>query len=184
MLQKVTYTGNKKIKEKALADLTGLKVGSGYDVGANRESARRIESHYREKGYIHVKVELEKGDSPEDREVVFKIDEGPKVVVTKIDFKGNKFVEAGVTPAIRIWSEEKNRGLVRLWVEDNGIGISPEHRERIFNLFERIHPDHEFAGTGVGLAIVRKAIDRLGGKAGVESEIGKGSRFWIDLRPA
>lgn len=96
MLQKVTYTGNKKIKEKVLADLTGLKVGSGYDVGANRESARRIESHYREKGYIHVKVELEKGDSPDDREVVFKINEGPKVVVTKIDFKGNEFVEAGV----------------------------------------------------------------------------------------
>jgi len=96
MLQKVTYIGNKKFKEKVLADLTGLKVGSGYDVGANRESARRIESHYREKGYIHVKVELEKGDSPEDREVVFKIEEGPKVVVTKIDFKGNKFVESGV----------------------------------------------------------------------------------------
>ncbi len=96
VLQKVTYVGNKKIKEKALADLTGLKVGGAYEVGANRESARRIENHYREKGYLHVKVELEKGDSPQDREVVFKIEEGPKVVVTKISFSGNKFVSGGV----------------------------------------------------------------------------------------
>jgi outer membrane protein insertion porin family len=96
ILQKVTYLGNTKFKEKVLADLTGLKAGSAYDVGANRESARRIENHYREKGYLYVTVELEKGSLPEEREVVFKIDEGPKVVVTKIGFKGNKFVESGV----------------------------------------------------------------------------------------
>ncbi len=96
MLEKVTYAGLKKLKEKELTELTGLKTGVGYDVGANREAARKIESHYREKGYLHAKVELEKGNSLEDREVVFQIEEGPKVVVTKISFKGNKFVEAGV----------------------------------------------------------------------------------------
>lgn len=96
ILQKITYVGNKKYKDKVLSELTGLKVGGAYDVGANRESAHRIESHYREKGYIHVTVELEKGNSPEDREVVFKIVEGPKVVVTKISFSGNKFVEGAV----------------------------------------------------------------------------------------
>ncbi|MGE5194580.1 MAG: POTRA domain-containing protein [Deltaproteobacteria bacterium] len=96
VLQKVSYKGNKKIKEKELAELTGLKAGAGYDVGQNREAARRIESHYRDKGYLHAKVELEMGDSLEDREVVFKIDEGPKVVVTKITYKGNKFVDAAV----------------------------------------------------------------------------------------
>src|SRR5579872_117190 len=96
MLQKVAYVGNKKIKEKALAELTGLKVGGPYDVGSNKESARRIESHYHEKGYLHAKVELEKGASPEEREVVFKIEEGPKVVVRKISFEGNKFVSGPV----------------------------------------------------------------------------------------
>lgn len=96
LLQKVTYVGNKKFKDKALTELTGLKVGSGYDAGANREAARRIESHYREKGYLHAQVALEKGNSKDDREVVFKIDEGPKVVVTKVSFKGHKFVEGGV----------------------------------------------------------------------------------------
>jgi outer membrane protein insertion porin family len=96
ILKTVTYKGNKKIKEKELTELTGLKPGVGYDVGANREAVRKIESHYREKGYLHAKVELEKGESLEDREVIFNIVEGPKVVVTKITIKGNKFVEAAV----------------------------------------------------------------------------------------
>lgn len=96
VVQKVEYKGNVKIKEKALAELTGLKAGAGYDVGTNRELVNRIESHYHEKGYIHATVELEKGDSPEDREVVFKIVEGPKVVVTKISFTGNKFVNGPI----------------------------------------------------------------------------------------
>jgi outer membrane protein insertion porin family len=96
VLQKVTYKGNKKINDKELTELTGLKEGVGYDVGQNREAARRIETHYRDKGYLHAKVELEKGDSFEDREVVLNIDEGPKVVVTKITYKGNKFVSGEI----------------------------------------------------------------------------------------
>ncbi len=91
ILQKVEFKGNKKIKEKNLIGLTGLTKGSAYDVSVNREAARRLESHYREKGYIHAKVELEKGDSKLDREVVFKITEGPKVKVRSISFEGNQF---------------------------------------------------------------------------------------------
>src|SRR5262249_631339 len=96
VLKKGTYDGNKKIKEKELSGLTGLKTGAGYSVSDNREAAQRMENLYREKGYLHAKVELEKGDTLEDREVVFKITEGPKVVVTKITFTGNKFVNADV----------------------------------------------------------------------------------------
>ena len=97
VLQKITFKGNHKIKEKELLDmLLGLRVGQGYDVGANREAARRIEQHYQEKGYLHAKVELEKGNSLQDREVVFCINEGPKVVVSKISFSGNKFVSGPV----------------------------------------------------------------------------------------
>jgi signal transduction histidine kinase len=66
-------------------------------------------------------------------------------------------------------------------MEDNGIGIAPEHRQRIFRPFERLHGGSKFAGTGIGLAIVLKAVERLGGGAGVESRPGSGSRFWIDL---
>ncbi|HOB31979.1 MAG TPA: ATP-binding protein, partial [Verrucomicrobiota bacterium] len=75
-------------------------------------------------------------------------------------------------------------GYVRLWIEDNGIGIRPEHQHRLFGLFERIHPEQRYEGTGIGLAIVRKALERMGGKVGVESDGLTGSRFWIQLPAA
>jgi len=73
---------------------------------------------------------------------------------------------------------------MRLWVEDNGIGIAPEHQQRIFRVFERLHGIETYAGTGIGLAIVRKGVERMGGHIGVESHVGQGSRFWIQLPKA
>jgi signal transduction histidine kinase len=66
-------------------------------------------------------------------------------------------------------------------VEDNGIGICPEHRDKIFRVFERLHGQKAYPGTGIGLAIVKKGIERLGGSVGVVSEPGRGSRFWFEL---
>jgi signal transduction histidine kinase len=91
-----------------------------------------------------------------------------------------KFVAPGVPPRVRVRSNDLG-DRVRLWVEDNGIGIPPEYLARIFGVFERLHKQEEYPGTGIGLAIVRKAIDRMGGSTGVESEPGKGSKFWIEL---
>ncbi|HLY73549.1 MAG TPA: ATP-binding protein [Planctomycetota bacterium] len=91
-----------------------------------------------------------------------------------------KYVANGVPPEIRIRSEARN-GRIRIWVEDNGIGIEPEYHERIFRVFERLHPAEVYSGTGIGLAIVRRAMDRMAGTAGVESAPGAGSRFWIEL---
>ncbi|MDB6028249.1 MAG: two-component hybrid sensor and regulator, partial [Verrucomicrobiales bacterium] len=91
-----------------------------------------------------------------------------------------KFVAPGVTPRIRIWSEELD-GFARIHIEDNGIGIASEYRNRIFNVFERLHSDQRYPGTGIGLAIVKKGIERLGGRVGLESELDKGTRFWIEL---
>ncbi|MCM0081515.1 PAS domain S-box protein [Geomonas sp. Red32] len=91
-----------------------------------------------------------------------------------------KFVPGGVHPRLRISAEQGER-YCRLYVEDNGIGIPAEHQERIFNIFERLHPIESYPGTGVGLAIVRRAVNRLGGRIGVESRAGEGSRFWIEL---
>jgi len=98
-----------------------------------------------------------------------------------------KFTAAGVKPLIRVESELRGR-TVRCVVVDNGIGVAPEHHERIFGAFERLHGHDEYPGTGIGLAIVRRAIERMGGRAGIESREGEGSRFWIELpagdRPA
>ena len=75
-------------------------------------------------------------------------------------------------------------GNIRLWIEDNGIGIEPRHQENIFQAFERLHGVEAYPGTGMGLAIVRKGVERMGGRVGVESQIGEGSRFWIELLQA
>jgi signal transduction histidine kinase len=101
-----------------------------------------------------------------------------------------KFATPGIKPRIRIWAEmipaipnEKqpklSTQLVRVWIEDNGIGIGKDAQPRLFRMFQRLTHDHD--GTGVGLAIVHKVVERMGGKIGVESEPGKGSRFWIEL---
>jgi PAS domain S-box-containing protein len=92
-----------------------------------------------------------------------------------------KFVAPDTTPRIRIWSEEGASDMARIWVEDNGIGIAPDHQQRIFRPFERLHGGSKYPGTGIGLAIVLKAVERLGGRVGVESRPGSGSRFWVDL---
>jgi PAS domain S-box-containing protein len=113
----------------------------------------------------------------------------------------SKFVEPKTLPRIEIGAEthesvkrvegetadastlpRSDAATVRIWIKDNGIGIAPENRERIFRMFERIHPAEEYEGTGIGLAIVRKAAERMGAQAGFESELGKGSRFWIQIQ--
>jgi signal transduction histidine kinase len=94
-----------------------------------------------------------------------------------------KFVPRGVTPRVRIRTESVPQA-VRIWIEDNGIGIAPEARSRLFGMFQRLHTRNEYEGTGVGLAIVRRAAERMNGRVGVESEPGRGSRFWIELPEA
>lgn len=101
-------------------------------------------------------------------------------VVTNLVTNAMKFVAAGVQPQIRIWTERRD-AMVRLWVEDNGIGIAPQYQDQIFRIFERLHGIESYPGTGIGLAIVRRSVERMGGQAGVESQVGQGSRFWIEL---
>ena len=96
---------------------------------------------------------------------------------------GLKFVSPGVKPALRIWAETQ-KGRVRLFLRDNGIGIPAEYREKIFHLFERLHPDGTFEGTGVGLAIAQKAASRIHATIGMNSDAEPGSTFWIDLEAA
>jgi hypothetical protein len=91
-----------------------------------------------------------------------------------------KFTPAGIRPRVQIGSDQK-AGKIRIWFQDNGIGIPPESQRRLFSLFERLHPHQGYEGTGIGLAIVRKAMERMNGTVGVESDGTAGSRFWIEF---
>ncbi len=94
-----------------------------------------------------------------------------------------KFMPPGRVPRVNLRAEPRD-GFVRLWVEDNGIGIEPRHRDRLFRLFQRLNRASAYEGTGMGLAIVKKAAERMGGRVGVDSAPGQGSRFWVELESA
>lgn len=104
-------------------------------------------------------------------------------VVSNLLSNAVKFIPADVMPKVKVWTEMHGR-FVRFLVRDNGIGIPAQYRHKLFNMFERIHPELPYEGTGVGLAIVRKAVERMNGTFGVESEPGTGSTFWIQLPAA
>lgn len=101
-------------------------------------------------------------------------------VLANLISNGLKFVAPGVRPQIDVSSEDSGEW-TRVWVADNGIGVAPENREKIFGVFQRLHHVEVYPGTGIGLAIVAKGIERMGGRVGLESEPGKGSRFWFEL---
>ncbi len=103
--------------------------------------------------------------------------------ITNLLTNAVKFVAPGVTPRVRVSVEERGE-LVRLWVSDNGIGISPALQGKLFRVFERLHVRAGYEGTGIGLAIVRRALERMEGAVGLESDGCAGSRFWIELRRA
>ena len=91
-----------------------------------------------------------------------------------------RFTKPNTVPIVRIWGEEKGDRF-RLWIEDDGIGIAPEYQERIFQMFVQVNEPGRYGGTGVGLAIVKKAVQTMRGTVGVESEPGAGSKFWVEL---
>jgi PAS domain S-box-containing protein len=139
------------------------------------EACAPLETEFKERGGECI-VERPLGRALAHRTVLGQI-------VTNLLGNALKFTRPDTPPRVRVRSERAD-GRVRFWVEDNGIGIGPEHHERIFRAFERLHGVQQYPGTGIGLAIVQKGAARLGGQAGVESEPGVGSRFWVELAEA
>jgi signal transduction histidine kinase len=92
-----------------------------------------------------------------------------------------KFVPVGAKPVVQVRSEQFE-GRVRLWIEDSGIGIAPQYKNQLFGMFQRLPAKKEYEGTGIGLAIVRKAVERMGGSVGMEANEPTGCRFWIELK--
>lgn len=91
-----------------------------------------------------------------------------------------KFTRGATRPELEIGCSEDATSH-RLWVRDNGEGFDMKYREQIFAVFQRLHHGEEYPGTGVGLAIVRKAMERIGGRAWAESEPGKGAIFYLEI---
>lgn len=101
-------------------------------------------------------------------------------VIVNLLSNARKFVPPGAQPEVMITCEKIGAN-IRLWFRDKGIGIPQQYQERIFRAFERLHSEDTYPGTGIGLAIVKRGIERMGGRVGVESEAGGGSSFWIEL---
>ena len=95
-----------------------------------------------------------------------------------------KFVVEGVVPEVVVSAEQMGQ-MWRFTVTDNGIGIEPRHRERIFGMFKRLHARAEYSGTGIGLALCKRIVERNGGRIGVGApagtDTGTGTRFWFTL---
>ncbi|MEE9432098.1 MAG: ATP-binding protein, partial [Melioribacteraceae bacterium] len=103
-----------------------------------------------------------------------------------------KFSKSDVLPEIKIYSEKisnddesskgiRNEDCVKIIIEDNGIGIDMEYSEKIFGVFERLHGRSEYKGTGIGLSIVKKIVERHNGKIILKSELDVGTKFEIYL---
>jgi light-regulated signal transduction histidine kinase (bacteriophytochrome) len=114
-------------------------------------------------------------------------------VMTNLVGEALKFVRAGEKPSVRIDCIHLD-GVVRLETQDQGIGIDPRYHQRIFNVVERLHGQETYRGTGIGLAIVKRSVERMGGRCGVDSPGREGkadaresifaSTFWIELSQA
>jgi len=115
----------------------------------------------------------------------------PKLVADKSQFtkvfqnlisNSIKFSKPNEPPKIHISSrKEENRDEYIFCVQDNGIGMEPQYAERIFTIFQRLHTLDEYKGTGIGLSIVKRIIERHGGRIWVESELGEGSTFYFTI---
>lgn len=127
--------------------------------------------------------------APDKAEIVlqkpFPVVIGNEAMLTQIfsNLMGNavKFVAPGVRPKLKLWAEWHGP-IVRILVQDNGIGIEPDQHEKIFGIFQQV--DNSFEGTGIGLAIVKKAVERIGGRVGLQSELDRGTTFWVELPAA
>ncbi len=92
-----------------------------------------------------------------------------------------KYHKKDILPEVTIRAHKEDNGMVCVEVQDNGIGIKREQHNKLFVMFRRLHSKDEYEGTGIGLAVCKRIIERHGGKIGIESTYGQGSTFWFTL---
>lgn len=103
-----------------------------------------------------------------------------KMILTNLISNALKFVPPGVVPAIHIYGSQRGE-MGRVNVQDNGVGIEPADQRRIFEPFVRLYGEEDYAGVGLGLPTVERAVELMGGQTGVISTPGAGSTFWVEL---
>ena len=106
--------------------------------------------------------------------------EGIAIVLRNLIDNAVKFSRRSTPPVLEIRSQVNGRRHL-LSVRDNGTGFDMKYHDRVFQIFQRLHRAEDYAGTGVGLAMVHKAVQRMGGRVWAESEPGKGTTFHLDL---
>ncbi len=136
-----------------------------------------------ERALVALQTRIEETDAVIERDSLPHV-VGDATMLTQLyqNLIGNalKFSDEG-RPAIQLTAKRQGNMWV-LGVRDNGIGIEPEYAEQIFKPFQRLHGRDKYEGSGIGLAICKKAVDRHGGVMFVESELGSGSHFQFTLK--
>ena len=140
---------------------------------------------------IFQRVTHDLGTAIQEKKAVVESDPLPTVnandaqiglVLQNLIANGIKF-HGAEPPRVRVSAERRGAEWV-LCVRDNGIGVDPKHFEKLFQIFQRLHAAGEYPGTGIGLAVCKKIIERHGGRIWIESEPGKGAAFLFTLPPA
>ncbi|HEY4786563.1 MAG TPA: ATP-binding protein, partial [Bacteroidales bacterium] len=129
---------------------------------------------------LNVKIQEKNALVTIDELPVVFADEGQMVQLFQ-NLVGNAIKFSAGTPVVHISSQEENDHFI-FSVKDNGIGIEKQYFERIFQIFQRLQPKDEYEGTGIGLAICKRVVERHGGRIWVESELDKGTTFYFTIR--
>jgi signal transduction histidine kinase len=106
--------------------------------------------------------------------------EGFKLALRNLIGNALKFSCSAAAPRIEIGASQRGQSCL-IWVKDNGVGFDMQYHDRIFGIFQRLHRAEDYPGTGVGLALVSKAVQRMGGRVWAQSEVGQGATFYLEF---
>ena len=131
-----------------------------------------------------MEISIEQSHATIQKDVLPEIDADPlqmRQLFQNLISNAIKFRKSKQTPIIQIKKRQLNPSTISISIKDNGIGFDEKYVDRIFNIFQRLHTSHEYSGSGVGLAVCRKIVERHRGTIDVKSVVGKGSTFIITM---